>query len=264
MNPYDIFSEQLHNYENSVEKIFKKPITDTRDTSPINDFVPPKRNYFICFTNRSGSTLLAMTLAKSGVMGAPGEMFNPEPLTNARQKHGISSFKEYIDFKIRTTGKQGTFGAKVGIHQLAYLSKYGYLQRPISSPKFIYITRKDIVMQAVSLYIAWTTGAWTSNKSPQKTPEYSMNGIAQQLKAIMTTQTQFETFFAAHQIKPLRISYEGIEAELEKKSLQVCRFVGIPKARNITFAQPTLKVQRTELNNEWAERFVTEYKSHPI
>jgi len=28
MNPYDIFSDQLRNYENSVEKIFKTPIAE--------------------------------------------------------------------------------------------------------------------------------------------------------------------------------------------------------------------------------------------
>lgn len=198
---YEIFSDQLDHYEETVEKIFQSPLPDSikiGENVLRQGFKKPKHNYLICFTNRSGSTLLAMTLAKTDAMGIPGEMFNPEPLTQARQKQGIASFNEFLDFKIQTTTKQGAFGAKVGIHQLAYLAKHGYIKDKLSSPRFIYITRKDIVMQAVSLYIAWQTGAWSSNaRTTAAKPEYSMEGIAQQLKSILTIQAQFEAFFAA-------------------------------------------------------------------
>jgi trehalose 2-sulfotransferase len=264
MTQYEIFSDQLNHYEETVEKIFQSPLPDSTKTGENvlrHGFKKPKHNYLICFTNRSGSTLLAMTLAKTDAMGMPGEMFNPEPLTQARQKHGIASFNDFIDFKIQSTTKRGAFGAKVGIHQLAYLAKHGYLKDKLSSPKFIYITRKDIVMQAVSLYLAWETGAWSSNaRNATKNPEYSMEGIAQQLKSILTIQAQFEAFFAAHQIQPLRLTYEAIEADLEAKALHVCRYVGIPHPRQLQFTYPGLKKQRTDLNEEWAARFIAEYK----
>ncbi len=266
MTYYEIFSDQLNHYEETVEKIFQSPLLDStkiEENVPRHDFKKPKHNYLICFTNRSGSTLLAMTLAKTNAMGIPGEMLNPEPLSHARQKHGIASFNEFLDFKIQTTTKQGAFGAKVGIHQLAYLAKHGYLKDKLSSPRFIYITRKDIVMQAVSLYIAWQTGAWSSNTRTAATPpKYSMEGIAQQLKSILTIQAQFEAFFAAHQIKPLRLTYEAIEADLETKAFQVCRYVGIPHPRKLQFTYPGLQKQRTELNEEWAAQFIAEYQEN--
>ena len=264
MTYYEIFSDQLNHYEETVEKIFQSPLPDSTKIGENvlrQGFKKPKHNYLICFTNRSGSTLLAMTLAKTDAMGIPGEMFNPEPLTQARQKQGIASFNDFLDFKIQSTTRRGAFGAKVGIHQLAYLAKHGYLKDKLSSPRFIYITRKDIVMQAVSLYIAWQTGAWSSNaRTTAAKPEYSIEGIAQQLKSILTIQAQFEAFFAAHQIQPLRLTYEAIEADLEGKALHVCRYVGIPHPRKLQFAYPGLNKQRTELNEEWAARFIAEYK----
>lgn len=264
MQGYELFSDQLPFYEQSVENIFEAPLINPEKIHKViykNDFQTPSRNYLMCFTNRSGSTLLAMMLAKTGAMGNPGEIFNPEPLTNARQKHGIASFADYLDFKIRATAQHGTFGAKIGIHQLAYLAKHGYLKSKIPAPKFIYVTRNNLIMQAISLYIAWETGAWTSNKiAPKKMPEYNADAIARQLRALLVTQAQFETFFAAHQIQPLRISYEAIEADLEKKALQVCRYVGIAQPKKLTFSQPPLRVQRTELNEAWAARFISDYQ----
>jgi len=266
MTKYEIFSDQLPHYENTINNIFNAKITNELKLEDIyqkSDWVRPSRNYFICFTNRSGSTLLALMLARTGAMGAPGEIFNPEPLTNARQKHGVSSFSDFVDFKLKTTSKQGTFGAKIGVHQLAYLAKNGYLREEISAPKFIYITRQNIVMQAISLYLAWETGAWSSNvANPQQQPEYSLEGITQQLKSILMIQAQFETFFALHQIQPLRISYEAIDTNLESIALRVCKYVGVVDTSKLQFVRPALKKQRTEINEEWAARFISEYKNN--
>ncbi len=260
MIDYTLYSSHLDSYEKLVKDIFSAPLQQEISDQKKHKKIKPRLNYLICFTNRSGSTLLSNTLARTGLMGTPGEMFNPEPLTSARQKFGLNSFEDYLNFKIETSSKNRVFGAKVGTHHLAYLAQQGYLTTHVNKPKFIYVTRKNKVMQAISLYLAWETGAWTSKAPAIETmPVYNAKKIAQQLNSIISTEAQFEAFFAAHRIKPLRLHYEDLEKDLTHKVIQVCKFVGLEELNDIKI-DPVLQKQRTPTNQAWAKQFVAEHR----
>jgi LPS sulfotransferase NodH len=187
-------------------------------------------------------------------MGRPGEIFNPEPVGNLSRRHGLRSLGDYIDWQFRVNTVGGVFGAKAGLHQIAVLAKQGLLAR-FPNPQFVFVTRRDLVMQAVSLNIAWQTGAWTSKSSVDKEPEFDHAAIARTLRSIVDNQAGFEAFFAAHGIIPLRLDYELIESEPERAMRRVCRLVGIERPMRVPLPPITLQRQRTALNFEWAERF---------
>ena len=151
---YNIISSYLPNYEKQIDTILSK----INKTNAVDNVAAPLTNlptYFICFINRSGSTLLAQVLSRTNRMGRVGEIFNPEPIASTCHKNNFASMEAYINFQIQQTSRSsGVFGAKIGMHQLAYLAKYGYLANQFKNAKFIYVTRKDIIMQAVSLSIA--------------------------------------------------------------------------------------------------------------
>lgn|GEM_PF-1540250 len=264
---YDVFSDQLLHYENQIEQIFNR-LNAKQQPSDQNE--SPKNadttgiNYFICFINRSGSTLLTQALIRTKKMGLPGEMFNPEPITNVSTKNNLGSIEDYICWQKQAAIKNGgVFGAKVGTHQLAYLAKNGYLNKYFPQPKFIYITRKDILLQAISLYIASKTGAWTSNSQANQTIAYNHKEILDRLVSITNTQAKFEFFFAANGINPLRIYYEDLDGELAETLGKVCRFVDIPQADAIELPEIGFKKQRTDINYQWAEQFRSTYtKDH--
>jgi trehalose 2-sulfotransferase len=256
---YHFLSSYLADYEKQINSIYATINVNELQPHPNKPLIISKKlkqAYFICFINRSGSSLLAEALTKTRRMGHVGEMFNPEPIKHAFEKHQLQSFTDYLDWQIqKSTTRNGVFGAKVGMHQLAYLAKHGYLASRFPEAKFIYVTRQDILMQAVSLYKAWQSGAWSSQIKQKKTVEFDYLGIATQLREIVAAQTEFEVFFASHGIMPLRLTYEGIENNLLSSLRRVCRFVGILRPNLIELPELKLEKQRTMENEEWAAHF---------
>jgi trehalose 2-sulfotransferase len=256
---YGIFSGNLRQYESELEASFARPVAEATKPFP-KPAAPLERAYFICFVNRSGSMLLADGLARTKRLGRPGEFFNPEPVAKARQEYGVGTIGAYLDLCVaRTTSKNGVFGAKVGIHQLAHLADRGLLWTGLGAPRFVYVTREDLVMQAISLFIAWQTNAWTSNNQPEREPEYDAEGIGHQLRSIARTQAEFEAFFAAHRIRPLRLTYEQLAENLPGAVHQVADHLGV-EISAVSRYDGKLKVQRTERNRQWAERFVATFR----
>ena len=75
----------------------------------------PGKSYFICFTLRSGSTLLSQLLADTGIAGQPKEHFyhNIAP----ENPHGdvIPDYRAYLEHVLAAdTSANGVFGSKVG------------------------------------------------------------------------------------------------------------------------------------------------------
>jgi LPS sulfotransferase NodH len=251
-----LFSTHLQTYEQQIGSIFPALSESSEKAeapgAPVGKM--PKASYFLCFINRSGSNLLAEALTKTRRMGKPGEIFNPEPIGKIASQYDLQSMSDYIDWQLANNAVGGIFGAKVGVHQLAYLARENLLAK-FPNPQFVYITRKDVVMQAVSLNIAWQTGIWTSKVKSDKVPEFDGEGIAGQIRGIVESQSGFEAFFSVHGIEPLRLTYEMIEADLEKSMRRVCRLVGLKRPGQIPLPAMTLKKQRTSRNEEWARRF---------
>jgi LPS sulfotransferase NodH len=251
---YTLFSSHLKPYERELEKLFSGICRESGGSAALPFGPLPEKSYLICFINRSGSTLLAEALTRTGRMGRPGEIFNPEPIANLSRRNGLRSLGDYVDWQFRTNTLGGVFGAKAGLHQIAVLAKQGLLAR-FPNPGFVFVTRRDLVMQAVSLNIAWQTGAWTSRTGAGKEPVFEHAAIARTLRSIVETQAGFEAFFAAHGITPLRLDYELIESEPERAMRRVCRLVGIERPMRVPLPPLTLQRQRTALNYDWAERF---------
>lgn len=225
------------------------------------------KSLFLCFTNRCGSTLLSSKLSMLGIFGKPSdyknyEFFNGDEVVDYCRRNNITSFVRYIgDLIEKYSAENNMFSSKVSIDQLVWLTRNNILLTKLKNPYFIFSYRKDVISQAISLSIAMQNGKWTSNhKGTSDIPlEYSEKQITSYIFMIMKSNAMFEVYFAQHDIKPIRISYEGmltddslVERKLRENNIEICHI-----------NKPTFntKKQGGDINKEWHDRYIGRYKS---
>ena len=136
--------------------------------------MPLNRSYFISTTPRTGSFLLAHALDSTGIAGRPQEYFDPNFEELWLERLGISSDAEFFE-KILPEGTtpNGVFAAKVHWHQFEYLARklravhgggpiLDLLRDTFPDLRYVFLTRRDKVRQAVSYYRAIETNIWWS------------------------------------------------------------------------------------------------------
>ena len=219
------------------------------------------RNYLVCATQRSGSTLLCELLKNTGVAGRPEEYFEamhdtgvpPHPRdfleglaptglgirSDGRPPEapaysslaGLPDYRAHLErtFALGTT-PNGVFGAKLMFNQLRELHTLAgrlpefagvgvevLLDRLFSSPRYIWISRRDTVRQAESMWKAlqtrrWRAGDGEGDDAPTPptppAPQYRFDAIDHLVRRFETEERGWERFFTAHSIEPLTIGYE--------------------------------------------------------
>src|SRR5262245_38126416 len=113
----------------------------------------PTRSYFLCGTPRSGSTLLALSLASSGLVGRAEEFFSMERVPD----WAAEDYRAYLTQVLGRHSRGGVFGAKLFHMHLDGLlgelrSVTGWealddgplLAAAFPQPSFIWIYRRDV------------------------------------------------------------------------------------------------------------------------
>lgn len=130
-----------------------------------------KVRYSILSSPRSGSTLLARALYKTGLAGDPHEYLNPSAIAayQANCNSTQVNITDYLkDIEARRTSANGYFGIKTHYFHLARLGKskdsaFQLVKNFLASQnKLIFISRRNKIAQSVSYYIAQQSGRWTS------------------------------------------------------------------------------------------------------
>jgi LPS sulfotransferase NodH len=110
---------------------------------------------------------------------------------------------------------------------------------------FIFVRRRNVIAQAVSLWTALQDGCWTSlhNVLPHALPEYDELKILQHVKQIYESNAHFEMFFDYHGITPLQLHYEDFHNDESQLLVQLADYYrcddpptasALPIARQIT------------------------------
>jgi len=167
--------------------------------------------YFLCFVNRCGSNYLAQAMASDRRLNQAQESLNYEVVINQSRRHGIISYEEYIHYQVnKWKGSERLFGCKSSVGQLIFLYNTGLLQQFPVKPKFIHMVRKNVVEQAVSLYIADKTKQWTSAQLANEVDiAYDRDALVSLIQSICTQNAVFSTVFQLLGVQPLVVYYEG-------------------------------------------------------
>ena len=138
---------------------------------------------------------------------------------------GLADYREHLErtFALGTT-PNGVFGAKLMYNQLAELHALAgglpefsgldidvLLEHLFGAPGYLWIRRRDVVRQAVSMWKALQTRRWRAGDregEPSEVARYRFEAIDHLVRRFEEEERGWQSFFARHGIEPLVIAYE--------------------------------------------------------
>jgi trehalose 2-sulfotransferase len=236
------------------------------DTPPAVELPTLHASYFICFTNRCGSNLVAQALASDGQLSQAGENLNFTTVINHSKRLGHKSYDEYFRWLMGATkGKRNVFGCKSSVSQLMYLYNCGLLQRMNPLPDFIHVVRRDLIAQAVSLYIANQTNQWTSEQPKVEGVEieYRPNQLIHILRSIALQNSLFEGFFQLIGVAPHVVVYEDFVAAPAEAISAIGKKLRLP-GLELVQKKISYSKQADERNQKLVDRLIKDFSLQPI
>jgi trehalose 2-sulfotransferase len=221
-------------------------------------------DYIVCSSPRSGSTLLAQALVAMGI-GNPGEFLNPS-LINEPELGGPDNFMKpsptaYVERLKRDHTVNGVFGIKAHYADLVrYPEINDNLGRLFPDAKYISITRRNVLRQALSAARAAQTMAWTSCLKEDRKPQFRFWAVLKHVIHTLREVESWERFYRAHGIRPLRVLYEDLEDDYQATMQKVLVFLGVSGKA----PPPPLRKQADATSEEWAERFLQAFRDKGI
>jgi len=238
--------------------------------------MPVTQCFFISTTPRTGSSLLAEALEFTRIAGTPREYFEPEYENDWSARLGVSGDTDYIEkFSAAGMTSNGVFGAKVHWHQFVHLqaklrsiqgnglSDLELLRRTFADLKYVFLTRRDKVEQAVSYYKAQRTDIWhvvTPGGNP--TQGTAVKAVAFDLEQIDHWVTRFAEdeaswcrYFETMGIEPFEVVYEDFLATYESTVMAILRYLNIPIPAELRVVPPRLFKLADEVSEEWVRRY---------
>ncbi|MCW3030542.1 MAG: trehalose 2-sulfotransferase [Solirubrobacteraceae bacterium] len=230
-------------------------------------------------------------LRRSGVPRRPHEYFDPDRHPNIvvrlafREMHEGApkpnplwhpdTYDQYLDWALgEGTTDNGVFGAKLmwgylgdfaellrGIDGMAARSLPDLLSRVFPGLRYVQITRKDKVRQAVSLWKAVQTQAWrreagSGDERDGAVPEpvFSFRAINFLMRQLTAHDASWDAYFLGLGYEPLKVTYEELAESTEDVVRGVLEFLGIAAPDDLRIGPPRLSVQADAVSEEWVAR----------
>jgi trehalose 2-sulfotransferase len=240
--------------------------------------MPVTRSFFVCATPRSGSSLLSESLEFTEIAGRPREYFEPTYEKDWFARLGISSDDQYIEkFLAAGSTPNGVFGAKIHWHQFLHLRTrlrllegdispdHELLPRIFPDLRYVFLTRRDKVLQAVSYVKALQTDIWHSltpigdgtQATPTRTPTFpfDLEGIDRWITRFTDDEARWRRYFERWKIEPFEVVYEDFLDTYHSTVLAMLRHLDIPIPEGLVIPPPRLRKLGDEHSDEWARRY---------
>lgn len=230
----------------------------------------PVKSYFICFTVRSGSTLLSQLLADTGIAGRPKEHFYHNIAPDNPRGDIIPDYRACIERILAAdTTPNGVFGSKVGggvwhdfarrlrsIEGCKDLPLKAALDRFFPDLRYLHLTRRNKVRQAVSHWMAIQSGRWSSlDAGDNAEPRYDFAAIDQLLQEIILREAVWAEYFSQNGIRPFVITYEDFAQQPAATVCAVLDHLQIERPADFTPPAPAYHRISSDLSEAWAQRF---------
>ena len=234
----------------------------------------PRLSYLICATPRCGSNLLCEALENTGLAGVPREYFWDE--AHWTRKWGTARYSDYLHEVIkRSTTKNRVFGTKVMwgyfdafVSRVRETPEYGRRNRSahdlleclFPGLRYIWITRRDKVRQAVSFWKSLQTLVWFSKAGidpppPLKEPVYSFEAIDHFVQEIVMHEAAWQAYYDRHTIVPFAVIYEDLASAYEATALKVLDWLGVSCPPDLVFGPRLLEKQADDVSEIWVDRY---------
>lgn len=231
-------------------------------------------------------------LRRSGVPRRPHEYFDPERHPNIVERLAFremlegapkpnplwqpDTYDQYLEWALDAgTTPNGVFGAKLmwgylgdfaellrGIDGMAGRSLPDLLSRAFPGLRYVQITRRDKVRQAVSLWKAVQTQAWQRDAGASDDghdgrllePVFSFRAINYLMRQLTAHDASWDAYFLGLGYEPLKVTYEELADSTEGVVHSVLEHLGIAAPQNLQIGPPRLSVQADEVSELWVAR----------
>jgi LPS sulfotransferase NodH len=279
----NIRSAALHHLVRSRSQYYVQARNSKNGTVvPFQHRTAPAAAYIICTNPRSGSWLLSEGLASTSLAGNPREWFNileeQQHRARWRMEHSTDlSYGAYLNMAAaESTTSNGISGTKLHYYQFAELPKKmeaiqslpgltaaQLMTRLFPRARYLWLTRRDKVRQAISFLIASGTDEWWAidGAVPDKRegstadPEFNPHAIARMEQVFAINDFKWQTFFKDNRITPFVINYEDLVSDYCGTIVRALQWLGVPNAERINVSPTRLKRQSNGRNEEWFERY---------
>lgn len=179
---------------------------------------------------------------------------------------GATSLEDYVAKVLRARNTNGVFGAELTWPDM--LNMFHNEKRFLASVRpthFLWLTRQDIVAQAVSVMAMVQTGVGHTKNTTVGDIDRSRNTViykGRYLKRVIArlawSERQVENFFRDQKIEPLRLTYETVITSPESILLaKIAKHLGIDLQLDEIPESDHIKLSGSK-NVEFAERFRAE------
>lgn len=223
-----------------------------------------RRFFVICMTPRSGSTYLGSVLSANGIANVQ-EHFRIQggAIERDAEKLNQKTYETYFRHKVeQLTSKSGYFGLKCDWPQYAPIYVSGLHAHYLRDAEFFYLTRSDILAQAISRYVATESNYFHSvNELPEGGKievDFDYDKIRSHLEHLIKMQSDWEQFFACEGLKVNRITYEELAKDPAKTVRDISSILGY--SVDDVVVETEFKVVSTDLNDRLREQFVAEHR----
>jgi len=253
-----IYMEQATKSINLYGESVQSALGESFFLTPSGDIRPLENVTFICFTNRCGSNYFSEVLDTTGFFDNKGEAFNWNRIQDECSKRGISCFHDYVHEVLSPRKGIGSL-IKIGWPQLLYLEKSGLLKKFFTSPKYLWVRRRDFLSQAISLHIALVSGKWKSNQASKATNvAYNYKAISKSVSVILQGNEYFLRDFIFTEKPFIEICYEDFCENLNLYLKKVFQFLNLPGQPLPNSELVRVKIQRNELNDKFRQQFLSD------
>jgi trehalose 2-sulfotransferase len=118
----------------------------------------------------------------------------------------------------------------------------------------VWITRDDVVAQAVSWWRAKITRAWHDDDLSVADPVFDFAEIDQRVRLAQEQNAAWEIWFDENGIAPLHITYEGLVADPAAVARRSLAHLGIELSGALN-AGPLTRKRADAVNDEWICRY---------
>ena len=176
--------------------------------------------FFICTTERTGSYLLMNLIKSTGIIKkiVIELVAGVRSIESTRDEDWLLYWESICEK--HNINVEEIYGGKLYSHNINIVKRYLYLKNiSPSSIKWIWLRRKNRILQAISYYRAMETGRWhysRDDKDPTNTipdmdvPDHRVFELATKLSL---GDNAWEDFFRANEIEPYMLFYEDFENE---------------------------------------------------
>ena len=128
------------------------------------------------------------------------------------------------------------------------------------NPHFVFLFRKDVVSQVISMHIANQTQAWSSERSELMETTYDYKQIKRVFFETVRQIKMCQSIAKVTAYPKITITYEEMEEDYFGTLDRIAQLLNTNIEVTEAINKKTVSIQRTERNVEWKKRFLIDFK----